>query len=101
MAPLPAPASEKPLTRLRMRPTNETNNKKRPTKTQKQETKTRSKPTKNEAKTKVKRSKKDGPRKQAKEELKQQQPNRRHTTNPFDSCLGRSLMIPNVRKARA
>jgi hypothetical protein len=28
-------------------------------------------------------------------------PNSRHTTNPSGSCLGRSLVIPNVRKARA
>lgn len=52
--------------------------------------KTRSKPTKNEVKPKAKRSKKKDPKKQVKEELKQQQPNRRHTTNPPDSCLGRS-----------
>jgi hypothetical protein len=45
-----------------MRRVNETNNKKRPTKTQKQEAKTRSKPTKNEAKTKAKRSKKKDPK---------------------------------------
>jgi hypothetical protein len=50
-------------------------------------------------KPKAKRSKEKDPKKQAKEELKQQPPNRRHTTNPFDSCLGRSLVIPNVRKA--
>jgi hypothetical protein len=52
-------------------------------------------------KPKAKRSKKKDPKKQAKEELKQQQPNSRHTTNPSGSCLGRSLLIPNVRKAPA
>jgi excisionase family DNA binding protein len=43
-----------------MRPRNEANNKKRPSKTQKQEGKARSKPTKNEAKPKAKRSKEEG-----------------------------------------
>jgi hypothetical protein len=50
-------------------------------------------------KPKAKRSKKKDPRKQPKEELKA-------TTQPpthyesSDSCLGRSLVIPNVRKAQ-
>jgi hypothetical protein len=65
----------------------------------KQEAKTRSKPTKNEAKTESQEKQEEGPKKAGKEELKQQQPNRRHTTNPSDSCLGRSLVIPNIRKA--
>jgi hypothetical protein len=50
---------------------------------------------------KAKRSKKKDLKKQAKEELKQQQPNPRHTTHPPGPCLGRSLVIPNVRKALA
>jgi hypothetical protein len=41
-----------------------------------------SKPTKSQVKTEAKRSKEKDPRKQATEELKQQPPNRRHTTNP-------------------
>jgi hypothetical protein len=50
-------------------------------------------------KPKAKRSKKKDPKKQPREELKQQPPNPRHTTNPSGSCLGRSFMISNVRKA--
>jgi hypothetical protein len=69
-------------------------------KPKKQEGKRRSKPTRKEAKTESKRSKNKDPKKQAREELKQQRPNRRHTTHPPVPCLGRSLVISNVRKAQ-
>jgi hypothetical protein len=36
-----------------------------------------------------------------KEGLKNNNPTARHTTNPSGSCLGRSFLIPNIRKARA
>jgi hypothetical protein len=36
-----------------------------------------------------------------KEGLKNNNPTGRHTTNPPVPCLGRSFLIPNVRKARA
>ena len=82
----------------RMRPRNEANNKKRP---RQRKLKTTSRQERASQKPKAKRSKKKGPKKQAKEELNSNPPKSRHSTNPFDSCLGRSLVIPNVRKALA
>jgi hypothetical protein len=84
-----------------MRPGNEAKNKRDQPKPKSKKAKEEASQQRTKSKPKAKRSKKKDPRKQAKEELKQQQPNRRHTTNPPDSCLGRSLMIPNVRKALA
>jgi hypothetical protein len=40
-------------------------------------------------------------KKARKEGLKSNSPTARHTTNPPGPCLGRSFLIPNVRKARA
>jgi hypothetical protein len=52
-------------------------------------------------KPKAKEARRRDPKKQARKSFKQQQPNSRHTTHPPGPCLGRSLVIPNVRKARA
>ena len=46
------------------------------------------------------------PRRNGQEAVKRRGPNSnnptaRHTTNPSGSCLSRSLVIPNIRKARA
>jgi len=86
---------------LRMRPRNEANNKRdqQNPKARRQDKKQANK--ERSQNRKAKRSKRKDPKRQPKEELKQQPPNRRHTTNLFDSCLGRSLMISNVRKAPA
>jgi outer membrane biosynthesis protein TonB len=101
MAPLPAPASEKPLTRLRMRPTNEANNKKKNQAKVQSKKARRSKPTKNEAKTESQEKQEEGPKKAAKgrTQTATTQPPTHYESR--DSCLGRSLVIPNVRKALA
>jgi hypothetical protein len=84
-----------------MRPTNEANNKRDQAKTQKQEAKTRSKPAKNKAKTESKEKQEEGPKKAGKgrtQTATTQQPTHYESS---DSCLGRSLVISNVRKAPA
>jgi hypothetical protein len=84
-----------------MRPTNEANNKRPSPKPKSKKPRQEASQQRTKPKPKAKRSKKKDIKKQAKEELKQQQPDSRHTTNPSGSCLGRSLVIPNVRKALA
>jgi outer membrane biosynthesis protein TonB len=64
-----------------MRPANEANNKKTNPNPKSKEPKQEASQQRTDPKPKAKRSKKKDPRKQAKEELKQQPPNRRHTTN--------------------
>jgi hypothetical protein len=68
--------------------------------TQKQEARQEAANKETEPKPKATEAKRKDSRSSPKEELKQQQPNSRHTTNPSGSCLGRSLVIPNVRKAQ-
>lgn len=80
----------------RMRPTTKETSQNR-----NQEAKTRSKPTKNKAKTESQEKQEEAPQEAAKRRTQTATTNRRHTTHPFDSCLGRSLVIPNVRKASA
>jgi hypothetical protein len=84
-----------------MRPTNEANNKRDQGKTQKQEAKTRSKSTKNEAKTKSKEKQEEGLKEAGKRRTQTATPQPPTHYAPSGPCLGRSLVIPNVRKALA